>query len=169
MKLTRIFGAVLALCFLAAPVFALTLNTAVQPVHHISLGVKILVGLAALAGTVTVQYLAFPGFTAGTVAPTAAQMANRTILNAQVGAGSDADTTGTLTHNWGFSAADTASGYPLISIIPEPGGTAFAGWSISARAANSLTLTKQSTVTGSGGTYTFQLLRYAPSSVTGRT
>lgn len=97
---------------------------------------------------VTVTYLS-P--VAGTVAPTALQASNCQQIVADIVATADADTTATVTHNFGLSAADLAAGDPRITLTPllSQALTALSGWAVTTIATNSLTLTKLTSV-GSG-------------------
>jgi len=97
---------------------------------------------------VTVTYL-HP--VAGVTAPTALQSLNTQSVVADVVATADADTTATITHNFGLSAAELNSGSPVIDFIPliSQALTALSGWAVTAIATNSITLTKL-TSTGSG-------------------
>lgn len=98
-----------------------------------------------MATTVTYAYPV-----SGTTAPTAAQSANCNMVTATVFA-ADADTTAVISHNFSLSAAQLASLWPVVTIATAGGGTPSPLYSM-ARAANSITLTKQSTAAGSGGT-----------------
>lgn len=97
---------------------------------------------------VTVTYL-HP--VAGGTAPTALQASNAQSVVADVIATADADTTATITHNFGLSAAELASGSPVIDFVPiiSQSLTALSSWAVTAIATNSVTLTKL-TSTGSG-------------------
>jgi hypothetical protein len=66
-------------------------------------------------------------------------------------ASADADTTATITHNFGLSAAQLAQGFPLVNITPtlSQALTALSGWAVTAVATNTITLTKLAS-TGSG-------------------
>lgn len=102
---------------------------------------------ALLFGAVTVTY-EYP--VAGTTAPTAAQSANANIVRANVIATADADTTATITHNFGTSAGDLAAGRPIV--ILEPLLQASAGlslWAFTSKTTNTVVCTK-STAVGSG-------------------
>jgi hypothetical protein len=99
-----------------------------------------------MAVTITYQYPV-----AGTTAPTAAQMLNKNTVRATVIATADADTTATVIHNMGLTAAQLAAGQPeiILTQILSQALTALSAWVVSAQAANSITLTKL-TSTGSG-------------------
>lgn len=97
---------------------------------------------------VTVTYL-HP--VAGGTAPTALQASNAQSVVADVIATADADTTATITHNFGLSAAELASGDPRVILTPliSQALTALSAWAVTAIATNSITLTKLTSV-GSG-------------------
>ena len=99
-----------------------------------------------MAVTVTYQYPV-----QGTTAPTAAQTLNKNTVRATVIATADADTTATITHNLGLTAAQLTEGAPEVTLCPilSQALTALSGWVCSAKAANTVTLTKL-TSTGSG-------------------
>lgn len=86
----------------------------------------------------------------GTVAPTAAQAANVNMVTASV-VMADADTTAVINHNMSLSATQLTNLWPTVSVVQNAGGTPSPLLTVT-RAANSVTLTKQSTAAGSGGT-----------------
>jgi hypothetical protein len=88
---------------------------------------------------------------AGVTPPTALQSSNAQSVVADVVATADADTTATITHNFGLSAAELASGDPRIILTPtlSQALTALSAWAVTTVATNSITLTKL-TSTGSG-------------------
>lgn len=104
-----------------------------------------------MAVTVTYQYPV-----AGTTAPTAAQMGGSvnpilSKVRATVIAAVDADTTATITHNMGLSAADLAAGRCEVKITPLVQTTAALSlWAVTSVTANTIVLTKATTA-GSGG------------------
>jgi len=86
----------------------------------------------------------------GTIPPTAAQAAVQNTCKATVIASADADTTATITHNLGFTAAELAAGYPEVvveSLLQAPAGLSL--WAITSKTANTTVLTK-SVAVGSG-------------------
>lgn len=89
---------------------------------------------------------------AGATPPTAAEAATR--VSAGVIASIDADTTATVTHNFGLSVAELAEGAPLVAITPLLQAEALlSGWAVTAKATDSITLTKSVTVgSGAAGT-----------------
>lgn len=105
-------------------------------------------------GTVTVTY-AYP--VSGTTPPTSAQAVNSNLLTATVNA-ADGDTTWTITHNWGLSAAQLANLWPLVHVYVQVSGTA--GPLITAALTNSNVVTfGKSSSAGTGGTYVVELQR----------
>jgi len=97
---------------------------------------------------VTIAYL---NPVTGATAPTAAQSLLSSEVIADVTATSDADTTATITHNFGSTAAELANGFPVVSVVPilSQALTTLSAWAVTAIATNSITLTKL-TSTGSG-------------------
>jgi hypothetical protein len=114
-KIGAVLIAILALALLPAAVFA-------SP-HHV-LPAIVALGMG-IAGTVTVTYSSFAvdqpspqvgtAYTGGTTAPSAIQAGQVNRLNALVGF-TDGDTSITLTHNWGLSAAAQAANEPDIIV-----------------------------------------------------
>jgi hypothetical protein len=169
--LSRFAACFLLVCFLAlvpasavqlpgggthGPVLTLP-SSPVQP-HHVPRSVLWIAGAlaaAGLLGTVGTPTYAYP--VSGTTAPTAAQAALVNVQTVQVNF-ADADTTGTITHNWAFSAAALARLEPLVQIYQNAGGTP-SPLLIVTLATNTVVLTKQSTAAGSGGTVTVILQR----------
>jgi hypothetical protein len=149
--------ALLALFLIAAlPALAFASSSpAVSSVgNHHALKWVLVGGVAALGlvGTVTQTYT-YPG--SGTVAATAAQAAGVYMQSCYVNF-ADADTTATVTHNWGIGTTgafpNTAQLMPEVFITPGAVGTAFPAIGVSAFGANTITLGKANTTTGSGGT-----------------
>jgi hypothetical protein len=98
---------------------------------------------------VTVTYLCPLSVQGTTTGPTAAQAAAAQELCATVIATADADTTATITHNWGLSVASLALGHPWI-ILRETGATSnLSSWYVSSITTNTVVLTKLA-ATGSG-------------------
>lgn len=86
---------------------------------------------------------------AGIVAPTALQVADMVV--ATIIKGADGDIAATITHNFGLTAAQLAAGFPIVTITPIEQLTAvLADWTVSATAANSITLAATAGA-GSGG------------------
>lgn len=179
MTFVRNLGAVLlALFLICAPIAAqdfhapsdqATLENPVQHSHG-STWLNVALGLA-LVGTVTgpLYYVGNgrkQGLSAngGTVAPTAALMAKHNRLACQIG-WADADTTVTITHNWNLQSGETGALQPDVIIEQVSGGTAYPGYTIVATAANSITLGKGATATGSGGTFNVKIYRPTTSSL----
>lgn len=94
---------------------------------------------------------------AGATAPTVAQAAGCNSLTCQVNM-ADADTTGTITHNWQLTTAQLANLWPLISVRGQDSGTGSPVLSFALTNSVAVTVTKQ-TNAGSGGTYVVTLLR----------
>ena len=77
----------------------------------------------------------------GVVAPTALQA--KDTVSAAVIADADADTTATIVHNMGLSAAELALGSPLvIATGMNQAVCALSGWACTARNANNVVMTK---------------------------
>lgn len=94
-----------------------------------------------------------------TVAPTAAQ--SNYLVNGTL-SWLDADTTATITHNFGLSAAEITALFPLVSLIIDSTNTGTglqAGTIAVSKAANTITLTKVSAA-GTGGTWQFALQKW---------
>jgi hypothetical protein len=125
-KIGAVLMAIIALALMPAAAFAAETVAHAPSAHHSNLLFWLVsVGLS-VAGTVTVTYSSFAadnstpqfgtGFTGGSaVAPTAQQSAQVNRINALIGF-TDADTTITLTHNWGLSAAAIAANEPDIVV-----------------------------------------------------
>lgn len=95
---------------------------------------------------------------AGVTAPTATQMFGHNTLVAQV-APALYDTTIVITHNMNISTADLASGFPEIEITPIAAAFATSTPFISARAANSVTVTISDPVTEAEDTFRITIKR----------
>lgn len=98
---------------------------------------------------VTVNYYN-PGSASSLTAPTVAANGLFDTVTARVIATADGDTTATITHNLGLSAADLTAGRPEIyitNLLQVPASTS--AWAVTTIAANSITLTK-GTGAGSG-------------------
>jgi hypothetical protein len=108
---------------------------------------------------VTVTY-AYP--VAGATAPTAAQALLVNSVTAQVNM-ADADTTATVTHNFGLAAADPANLFPLVDINVSSPGTVVPILSVVLTNTNAVVINKVSAA-GSGGTY--NVLIQKPHSIT---
>lgn len=120
------------------------------PVHH-TVG-YLLTGLTMLAGTTIIQ--TFP--IAGTFPTSAQAVGCNTQINRVVMA--DGDTSATLTHNWGLTAAQLAQFLPLISFYVQNPGVSYPVVSFALTDSNTVTMAKTGT-TGSGGTYVVALQR----------
>ena len=97
----------------------------------------------------TVTYL-YPG--SGTTPATAAQAKGSVVQTVQV-AIADADTSVVVTHNYGYDTLALARGLPLVSIEAlASGGTPSAVLAVT-KATNIITVAKNITTAGSGGTY----------------
>jgi hypothetical protein len=88
---------------------------------------------------------------AGITAPTALQSSNAQSVIADVIATADGDTTAVVTHNFGLTAAELASGFPNVIMTPvlSQALAALSSWTNTANAANTSTFTKLATA-GSG-------------------
>lgn len=103
-------------------------------------------------GTVTQTYI-YPG--SGTVPATGAQASAVYVQVAQVNF-VDADTTATVTHNWGIGTTgafpNTGIFMPEVILTWSSAGTAFPALAVAWTNGNTITLAKGNTSTGSGGT-----------------
>lgn len=99
-----------------------------------------------MASTVTYQY----PVSATTVAPTAAQAGTTSIITASVQLG-DTDTTATVTHNWGMTAAQNTALFPNVNIQQSNTPTTAIPVVVATLGTNTITLTKAS-ATGSSTT-----------------
>ena len=78
---------------------------------------------------------------AGIVAPTAVEA--KGIVNANVIATADGDTTATITHNFGLSADEIAAGWPAVVITPLLQAVAVvSAWAVTSVTTNTVVLTK---------------------------
>jgi len=162
-KIGAVLMAILALALLPAAALATTSSHQIAAHHGGILEWVLGVGLA-MGGTVVVTYSSFiadqpapqfgTAYTGGTTPPSAQQSGQVNRINALVGF-TDADTSITLTHNWGLSAAAHAAFEPDIIISSfalgsetTTGGGGYITW---ARNTNTVVGTKAS-ATGSGGT-----------------
>ena len=93
----------------------------------------------------------------GAAAPTAAQALLSNTITASVVFG-DADTTATITHNFGLSAAQLALGFPIVSFNLSTTGTLAVNYSVTP-ASNTVVIAKASTATGSGSTLQVSIAR----------
>jgi hypothetical protein len=107
-----------------------------------------------MAVTVNYQY---PVAGPSTVPPTSAQVALLSAVTAQVIMG-DTDTTAAITHNFGTSAANLGSLFPVPIVYANLLGTAPYQLAVSLTNSNVVTLSKISQ-TGSNGTFNVVLLR----------
>lgn len=99
----------------------------------------------------TVTYL-YPG--SGTNPATAAQ-AKASVTQTVTVNFADADTTSAITHNYGYDTLALARGLPLVTLellAQTASGTLAAVIGVT-KATNTITLTKNSVATGSGGTW----------------
>lgn len=144
---------------LGAALLALALLPAAVLVFHIQLVPALLMLGTGIAGTVTVTYASFQdgsglhgGFTGGTTAPTQAQSATVNAVVAQVSM-ADTDTTATVTHNFGLTAAQAAALQPYITHYIQSLGsnTTAPVFTFALTNTNVITVNKVSN-TGTGGT-----------------
>jgi hypothetical protein len=111
-----------------------------------------------MAVTVNYQVPGIPGFTVGTTPPTQAQMANLSMVLAQV-TFADGDLLGTVTHNMQIpTQAALNTGTPLLAIYPLSLGTTPQPILGSLASSNTVVLSKGSVV-GSNGTYQVTILK----------
>jgi hypothetical protein len=97
-----------------------------------------------------------PGFTVGTTPPTQAQMANLSMVLAQV-TFLDGDLLGTVTHNMQIPQAKLNSGIPVVFVYPITVGTTPQPILGSLASSNTIVLSKGSVI-GSNGTYQVTIL-----------
>lgn len=83
---------------------------------------------------------------AGVVAPTALQTED--LVVADVIADNNADTDAVITHNIGLSAAELVAGFPIVALEPMIAAAQASLWYVSAKAANTVTVTKAAGVGG---------------------
>jgi len=94
---------------------------------------------------------------AGATAPTAAQaLLSNTIMASVVFA--DADTTATITHNFGATTAQLNAGFPIVNFNFSTAGTLAVNYSVTV-GANTVVIAKASTSAGSGSTLEVQIAR----------
>jgi hypothetical protein len=157
-------AALIALALILLPALALATTSAytAQHGHTDSIVLAILSGAAALGliGS-TVTYRFQPQGTtvavSSTTAPTAIQAAGFNGLQAIVGM-ADADTSATITHNWGKSTNDVTLLYPWVSLYAQVSGTIFPQLAVDVSNTNAVVITKTTGV-GSAGTYVVRLER----------
>jgi len=172
LKLGAVLIAILALALMPAAAFAST-NHARHSDAAFNHALRWVFGIGlSVAGTVTVTYSSFAAdnptpqfgtaYTGGTVAPTAVQSAQVNRINATVSF-TDTDTTITITHNWGMSAAQAAALEPDLIVYDTALGssnTTPSGITWSVSNTNSVVGTKAN-VAGSGRTISVTLRRPA--------
>lgn len=94
---------------------------------------------------------------AGLTAPTAAQVANLSLVTAQVSM-VDTSTTTTVKHNFGLSLAQGSNQFPLVFAYVQTAGTAIPGLVLTLTDSNTVTIAKLSAA-GTGGTYCVIIMR----------
>jgi len=94
---------------------------------------------------------------AGTVAPTAAQVAALSLVVAQVSM-VDTSTTVAITHNFGLSLAQGSDQFPVAIPVVQTPGTAIPTLAITLTNSVAISLNKLSAA-GSGGTYVVYIFR----------
>ncbi len=110
---------------------------------------------------VTYQYP--PAVAGGTTAPTAAQVANLSLVTAQVSL-VDTSTSVVITHNFGLSLAQGSNQFPIAWAVCQTPGTAIPAISIALTNSIAITLSKLSAA-GAGGTWVVYIMR--PNTVIG--
>jgi len=148
---TKLFTALLAVLGLAAIVTGAVLVHN-HPISSL-MAAKLLASLAVLAGTASVIQT-FP--IAGTFPTSAQAVSCNTQINRCIFA--DGDTTLTLTHNWGLTAAQLAQFLPIISYYAQNSGVSANTLSFALTDSNTVTVTRAAT-TGGGGTFVVSLYR----------
>ena len=93
----------------------------------------------------------------GAVAPTAAQALLSNTITASV-VFADADTTATITHNFGLTTAQLNLGFPIVSMVQTTSGTLAVNYSATP-GANTVIIAKASTAAGSGSTFNVAIAR----------
>ena len=156
-KITLAIAAVLSVTVMAAACLLLFRHDVAQSFHALSHTAKLVLwSVSTLAfGTTVIQTWPIAG-----TFPTAAQAFN---FNTQISrvVFADADTTATLTHNWGISAAQLAAFFPLIDYYAQnvgTTGTTLPQLTFALTDSNTVTITKTA-ATGSGGTFVVTLNR----------
>lgn len=111
------------------------------------------VGLLSLHALLTIASAAAVGvpfmFGAVTVTPVTApagQNPLRDTFIAQIAATADADVTATITHNFGLAAAQQPFTEVEITMMQAPIAAASPNWAVTARGANTITMTKNASV-----------------------
>jgi hypothetical protein len=94
---------------------------------------------------------------AGTTAPTAAQVAQLSMVTAQVSF-VDTSTTVVVTHNFGTTLAQGSNQFPIVIVTPQTPGTNAASVDVVLTNSVSITLNKVSAL-ASGGTYAVYIMR----------
>ncbi len=153
--------AVLALCALLPAAF------------HFSLAVLALALSGLAVGTITTTYVTFldgsgshQGYAGGTTPPTAAAVATKNTILCTLFA-ADADTTGTITCNFGLSAAQAAALEPFISWYVAAMTTAAStappqlAFSVTTNTGVTVITVTKGATTNTGGTYVVQIARPA--------
>jgi hypothetical protein len=115
------------------------------------------------AMAVTVTYSISPNIV-GTTPPTARQASGLYRFGAQVAFSADTDTTALVTHNWGFTTTQLANLQPVCHLYAQTAGTAAGLFSIQLTNSNAITISKGSTVAGSGSTTLVVQMFYPQSS-----
>lgn len=93
----------------------------------------------------------------GTVAPTAIQSSVVNTVTATV-AFADADTTATVTHNFGFTTYAIGRLYPFVILDKIGDGTA-PGFTVISKTSNTVVITKESTAVGSNGSFDIAIFK----------
>lgn len=150
-KAIGFLAALLTLGFIVAGVFALEYHPQwVQDILSVAFASVLLFGVV----TVTYEYPV-----SGSSAPTAQKMLTLSLVTAVLNWG-DTDTTATITHNMGITAAQLAQLFPFVSVyaVALNGSPSAPPPFVSTLATNSITITKSS-VTNSGGTFNVYIFR----------
>lgn len=154
-------AALIALAVILLPALALATSAALPAEHGGSGGLLTVLSLIGLVGVVTVTYNFQPAGThvavSSTVAPTASQARHFNSIGVLLEM-AEADTTATLTHNWGIVANERNQYQPWISWYAKTSGTALPFLSFDVSATNAVTVTKGA-ASGASGSFVVLLQR----------
>jgi hypothetical protein len=155
-------AALIALAVILLPALALaTIDATIEPSGGHGALLLALSALGLLVGAVTITYNFQPSGThvpvSSTTAPTAAQARHFNSIAALV-TYAEADTTATVTHNWGMTAAEAQQYQPWVSIYTVTSGTAVPLFSINVANTNAVVVDKTA-ANGTSGSFCVILQR----------
>lgn len=153
-------AALLALALFLLPALVFATTTAIDRPEHGSMliAISLCVGFG-IVGVVTYKFQTqgTTVLTSSTIAPTAIQALGFNSLVAEVGL-ADADTTATITHNWGLSSNAASLFQPWVTVYASTSGTIYPQLAFSVANTNAVVVSKTTGV-GSAGTYIVTLQR----------